>query len=56
MVVVEWQLATEQDVHDDSGTPDVNLWSRVQSGVKRQQMRVSENGHTYFPEMTSGAA
>ena len=29
VVVVKRQLAAEEDEHDDSGAPDVDLWARI---------------------------
>lgn len=39
-LVIEWHLATDQNVKDDTKTPDVDLGARVLSGL--QQFRGSE--------------
>lgn len=30
VVVVEWQLAAQQHIHDDTSTPNVDFWARVE--------------------------
>jgi hypothetical protein len=54
MVIVEWELAAEEDIHDDSGGPDVDLRSRVKSIISTNLRWVRD--WTYLPEITSGAA
>lgn len=60
MVVVEGQLAAQQNIHDDACAPDVDLGPGVQPdkiiSTPPSGSLIGDIWATHFPEMTSGAA
>ncbi len=55
VVVVEGQLPAQQNEHDNSGAPDIDLWSEYSLNDQSEPPSMPSLSDL-LPEMTSGAA